>query len=115
MKTHLATLVLLGSAALALGAPASRAQISPAAKKTAELLKYVRSATSLSFMASGVAALDDCTRPLEFREMRKGALQILEILCPNGDEARFARLTYVRYVSETGQARLSPFRIEFLP
>jgi hypothetical protein len=91
------------------------AQIGPTTITPADLRKYVSNSMTLSFMATGVAALNDCATPLEFREGRKGALQILEILCTSEAEPRFARLTFVRFKTETGKPALSPFRIEFLP
>ncbi len=108
-------LLLLATTLFGLVPAATIAQIGPVTRRPADLRKYVGKASSLSFMAAGVGALDDCQQPLEFREAQKGTLQILEIICRAGDEPRFARLTFVRYTSATGRLQLSPFRIEFLP
>ncbi len=114
IRTPLLAPVLASLIAASMVLPAL-AQISPTTITPADLRKYVSSSITLSFMATGVSALDDCATPLEFREARKGALQILEILCTSEDEPRFARLTFVRYKSQSGAQALSPFRIEFLP
>ncbi len=94
---------------------AARAQLHPLASAPADLRNYVANATALSFMAAAVAELDDCRVPLEFREVRRDALQVLEIICAQGDEPRFARLTYLRVRQPDRRLRLIPFRIEFLP
>ena len=107
MRCALALALLLTATPLA-------AQLSPEARQPARLARYAESGATLSFVASAVSALDDCTAPLEFRERRVDSVQILEILCQEGNETRFARLTFVR-VSEDGRIRLRPFRMEFLP
>ncbi|NOX40109.1 MAG: LarC family nickel insertion protein [Alphaproteobacteria bacterium] len=114
IRTPLLAPVLASLIAAGMALP-TLAQISPSTITPADLRKYVSSSITLSFMATGVSALDDCATPLEFREGRKGALQILEILCTSEAEPRFARLTFIRYTTETGTIGLSPFRIEFLP
>jgi hypothetical protein len=91
------------------------AQVSPVTITPAKLSRYINNGTTLSFVASGVSALDDCASLLEFREARNGSVQILEILCTEGEEARFARLTFIRVSDERGRISLSPFRMEFLP
>lgn len=108
MKTVLALALLLAATPLA-------AQLAPEARQPARLARYAESGATLSFVASAVSVLDDCATPLEFRERRIDAVQILEILCPAGDETRFARLTFTRLADETGRIRLRPFRMEFLP
>lgn len=91
------------------------AQLSPEARQPARLSRYAESGATLSFVASAVSALDDCAAALEFRERRVDAVRILEILCQEGGETRFVRLTFVRVSDGRGRIRLRPFRMEFLP
>jgi len=102
--------LLLGASVLV-----AQAQVSPVATDPADFRLYAANGASLAFVASGVSALDDCAQPLDFRESRRGSVQILEIICPGGKRPRFARLTFVRVKSARGVVGLSPFRVEFLP
>ncbi len=98
-----------------LTATAISAQVSPITVKPARLARYMGNGGTLSFVASAVSTLGDCLAPLEFRELRRDALQILEIICTDEVETRFARLTFMRVQSKGRPVKLIPFRIEFLP
>jgi len=96
-------------------AGAAQAQLHPFARDPAQLETYGQSAAAISFIAAAVAELDSCDAPLIFRDRPSDGLIIMEIICPGGDEPRFARLTFIRLKGEDGRMSLRPFRIEFLP
>jgi len=96
-------------------ASAATAQMRPLTTSPARLERYAVTGAALAFVASAVARLDDCAAPLEFQEKDRGSVQILEIICDQGDEPRFARLTFVRVKSTGNRLTLTPFRMEFLP
>ena len=96
-------------------AGAAQAQLHPLARDPAQLATYGQSAAAMSFIASAVAGLGSCDGTLEFRDRPSDGVKILEIVCPGGEEPRFARLTFIRLKGEDGRVSLRPFRIEFLP
>ncbi|MFQ5438035.1 MAG: hypothetical protein ACE5DK_04300 [Paracoccaceae bacterium] len=102
-------------AALFLSAAAALAQVGPMAVQSANLESYAQHGAALGFVATAITGLGNCPAPLEFRDVRRGSVQILEITCPAGAETRFARLTFVRVPDGDGAVTLRPFRIEFLP
>jgi len=93
----------------------ANAQLGQITTRPAKLAHYANDGATLGFVAAAVTELGACARPLEFSELSRGSVQILEIICEEGEDTRFARLTFIR-VNEPGKVTsFRPFRMEFLP
>lgn len=113
MHTRLLSPVFMLAALLAGGVAA--AQPSQIATHPANLTRYANDGATLGFVATAVTALGECAQPLDYYELSRNAVQILEITCDAGDESRFARLTFIRLSAPGKRVSYRPFRMEFLP
>jgi hypothetical protein len=74
---------------------------------------YVRSATSLAFVTSGLSIVDGCAVPLVFTEQSKDGVRVLEILCREENNAAMARILF--YEQGDDPVWLMPWEIQLIP
>ncbi len=93
----------------------TQAQLGQITTRPAKLARYANDGATLGFVAAAVTELGACARALEFSELSRGSVQILEIICQEGEDTRLARLTFIRISAPGKVISYRPFRVEFLP
>ena len=72
--------------------------------------KYFQSAQVISAIAAAVAFVDDCSKPLEISETRKGNTLTLGFTCPGGENEEAT--SYIRF-NMTDDGLLIPEAFDF--